>query len=82
MGLTSHWTADDQDDWRLLDRLLAAIRVEYHPHDEVMYALVVCLAKTIVMAAGDDQKHINLLLDDIKGQVERNVDFQRCLKEF
>jgi hypothetical protein len=68
MSLTAHWTDDGDDDWHLLDRLLAAVRHEYHPPDEVLCALITCLAKTI--AQMDDDVQIDACVAQLRGAVE------------
>jgi len=66
------------DDWQLLDEILKVIRREYHPVDEVLEALMTCMAMTIVMADLDlDQP----MIDYIKARLDAAVDFQRAVPD-
>jgi hypothetical protein len=80
MGMTSHWTDDDDDNWHLLDRLLVAIRKDYHPPDEIQFALITCLAKTIAMM-NSDSRDDGAQIEECARMLRSTVDFQRgaCL---
>jgi hypothetical protein len=66
---------DFNDDWKLLDTLLAAIRSHRWPAEEVLHALTTCMAKTIVMA-GTDAKHHAHMVKVVGQSLATAVDYQ------
>jgi len=51
----------DDCEWELPDQLLAVIRGRSYRDDEVLTALITCMAKAIVKASRDDQMIADML---------------------
>ena len=67
----------DDWEWELPDQLLAVIRGRSYRHDEILTALITCMAKAIVKASRDDQM-IADMVETTKSLLTTAVDFQKA----
>jgi len=67
---------DFNDDWGLLDTLLAVIRSHAWPAEEVLQALITCMAKVIIMAGADADQHARMV-QRVGRSLATAVDFQQ-----
>ena len=67
---------DFNDDWELLDTLLAVIRSHDWPAEEVLQALTTCMAKVIIMAGADAEQHARMV-QMVGRSLATAVDFQQ-----